>query len=302
MKRVPQVLVLLATYNGEKFLEELLKSLLRQKHVDLKIVVRDDGSTDQTLSILKMYSSQIRLLDSDGKNVGPDANFRLLMKEAASIEYDYVAFCDQDDIWMPDKMIRAVQLLEATGKSHYSSKRLLFSDKLNTSREFPKRKVISNFKRAIFENVSAGCTTVVTYGHFLELLRLGCCELDGDYDQIINIISSALDKSYFDQESRIYYRLHDDNFIGIVKRSHHTFNLIDKQITKRLVLLRSLLPKIGTAMSPTNYQFAASLLLSRNFINRLIWVYRLPKMRQNFLDDFALKAFFILKGTQIDSY
>ena len=292
---------MISTHNGSRHLEDLLISVENQQEVDISLLIRDDGSIDSTLQLLNSHNFACNVKIIVGENLGFSKSYFKLMRIAKNLKFDYLSFCDQDDIWMPDKMIRAVRLLEATGKSHYSSKRLPFSEKLNRSREYPKNEVISNFERAIFENVSAGCTTVITHRHFLELLRLDCCELDGDYDHIINIISNAMNKSYFDQESRIYYRLHNDSSVGIVKKSHHTFRSIEIQITKRLVLLRLLLPKLGAEMSSTDYQFASSLLVSRNVINRLIWVYKLPKMRQKSLDDFALKAFFILKGIEIDN-
>lgn len=113
MKRV---LVLMSTYNGEKYLREQLDSLFLQKDVDMTLLVRDDGSSDGTISILEeyriMYPSKMKIIR--GANCGCKDSFFLLMKEAVKAypKYDYYAFSDQDDIWLDDKLISGVNALD----------------------------------------------------------------------------------------------------------------------------------------------------------------------------------------------
>ena len=121
MNAAPLVDILLATYNGAAFLAPQLDSLLAQTHANFRLIVSDDGSSDDTLSILRRYESafggRMLLLPPQPKGGGVIRNFERLMR--ASLDdgrADWIAFCDQDDVWLPEKTARllaAVQALEA---------------------------------------------------------------------------------------------------------------------------------------------------------------------------------------------
>lgn len=114
----PTVQVLLATYNGERFLREQLDSVLSQSGVTVRILAHDDGSSDRTASILneyaRQYAHQVEVLN-DGKRLGSARdNFKHLLCASSA---DYVAFCDQDDVWLPEKLqlsMQAMRRLEGT--------------------------------------------------------------------------------------------------------------------------------------------------------------------------------------------
>ena len=90
-----KVTVLLSTYNGEKFIKHQIQSLLAQRGVDLQIVIRDDGSTDETIRILKSFNNnKIKIIKSN-ENLGPAKSFINLLNIVG--DSDYYAFCDQDD-------------------------------------------------------------------------------------------------------------------------------------------------------------------------------------------------------------
>ena len=109
INKKPTVTVLMSTYNGERFLKEQLDSILQQQDVDVRLCVRDDGSTDGTMDILLEYADAIEL--TIGNNFGVGNSF-MSMVYSANLESDYYAFSDQDDIWMPDKLISAVDELK----------------------------------------------------------------------------------------------------------------------------------------------------------------------------------------------
>ncbi|MBO8439496.1 MAG: glycosyltransferase family 2 protein [bacterium] len=96
--------ILLSTYNGEKYLAEQLDSLFRQSFQDFRVIVRDDCSSDNTVSILRHYSviypDKIEIIYGD-KNIGYIKSFEYLLSISTA---DYAMFCDQDDIWLPDKI------------------------------------------------------------------------------------------------------------------------------------------------------------------------------------------------------
>ena len=104
------VVVLLSTYNGERYLRQQLESLINQKEVAVRILVRDDGSSDGTVKILDEFSADKKLEYYRGNNIGAaDSFIDLLFSAPISSFY---ALCDQDDIWDDDKLSVAVKRLE----------------------------------------------------------------------------------------------------------------------------------------------------------------------------------------------
>lgn len=109
------VAVLLSSYNGEKYIKSQIDSLLNQTYSNMKIYIRDDCSTDNTLSIIKSYSDdRIVIVESD-KNIGYPGGFYELLRLCD--KEDYYSFCDQDDVWNPEKVERAVKKLEQLDES-----------------------------------------------------------------------------------------------------------------------------------------------------------------------------------------
>ena len=108
------VAILMSTYNGERYLREQIDSLLNQTYKDWKLYIRDDKSTDGTVSIIegyvRVYPDQI-VYKSDGfGNLGAGCSFMQLL---SSIDSDYYMFCDQDDVWMEDKIERTYLYLRS---------------------------------------------------------------------------------------------------------------------------------------------------------------------------------------------
>lgn len=103
------VLVLMATYNGEKYLEQQLESLFNQKEIDVEVLVRDDGSSDKTKSILDKWQKKAKLKWYTGEHLNVKYGFYDLMEQASRTSHQYFAFCDQDDVWDDDKLYIAVK-------------------------------------------------------------------------------------------------------------------------------------------------------------------------------------------------
>ena len=104
------ITVLMSTYNGEKYLHEQIDSILRQQGVKVNLLVRDDGSTDNTLAILDKYQEEGLLTFYTGENLGPQRSFLHLLQQAP--QSDYYAFADQDDIWLEDKLSTGIKQLQ----------------------------------------------------------------------------------------------------------------------------------------------------------------------------------------------
>ena len=105
-----KVLILMSVYNGEKYLVEQIESLIHQERVDVSILVRDDGSSDGTIDILENYKTKGILDFYTGENLRPARSFMHLLFNAP--DCDYYAFCDQDDVWLPEKLLVATDALK----------------------------------------------------------------------------------------------------------------------------------------------------------------------------------------------
>lgn len=120
----PKVAVLLAAYNGMQWIEEQLVSILGQLSVDVTVHISIDPSTDGTEAWCKAYAAEhpaVVVLPDANRFGGASRNFFRLIRDVDFDGYDFVAFADQDDIWYPDKLLRATQTLQARGVDAYSS-------------------------------------------------------------------------------------------------------------------------------------------------------------------------------------
>ena len=120
-----RIAVLLATYNGELHLKRQLDTILNQKEVEVSLFISDDDSTDRTLEIIQSFSHRKEFIInviSTKKRFGSAArNFYNLIKNVDVTSFDYVSFADQDDIWLEEKLKNAVEEINLTGSSAYSS-------------------------------------------------------------------------------------------------------------------------------------------------------------------------------------
>ena len=115
--------ILLSTYNGEQFLSEQIESIITQSFTDWKLIIRDDGSTDSTKSIIdhycRLFPEKIFKLNGRTDNIGVIRSFELLLSECKS---DYIMFCDQDDVWLPNKIeisFQEIKRLESMYTANY---------------------------------------------------------------------------------------------------------------------------------------------------------------------------------------
>ena len=182
-----RVLVLLSTYNGERYLREQLTSLFSQElpeGTELRILVRDDGSSDGTIAILREYEEEGRLSFYRGeRNLGPAGSFLSLMKRAEHYEWGeeraeartYYALCDQDDVWLPDKLSRALSLLLETGREeaalYYGLPRLVDAELRPLPLRRDARERMLDFASALIKSNSTGCTMLFTRALLLKINR-----------------------------------------------------------------------------------------------------------------------------------
>ena len=216
-----KVTVLLSTYNGSKFLQEQLNSLYEQTYPDIRILVRDDGSTDSTRSMLGIEQSKGRVDILEGhNNLGPALSFFELLRSAASTATEYVAFCDQDDVWHPDKIAHAVSALTGvtgSGPAMYCSRVEIVDEHLKHIgyTEMPGK---VGFGNALVENVAVGCTMVLNR----KAINLICENLPRKvliHDWWCYLVTSCFGEVIFDEKANIKYRQHGNNTIGLATNS-----------------------------------------------------------------------------------
>lgn len=206
------VLVLMSTYNGEKYLNTQLDSLVKQKDVDIHILIRDDGSSDRTIDIIKEYKDKYDFIDYYlGKNLGYAKSFWDLVKNASS--YDYYAYSDQDDIWDEYKLSKAIDKLGEDEAMLYTSRVKSVDNNLNTIDEdtFKNHKVLSIYE-SLKKSTVPGCVMVFNHKAILKMKKYnGYLE---SHDWLTYAIITLFGKVVFDENSYINYRIHNNNTIG----------------------------------------------------------------------------------------
>ena len=155
---VPSVTIFLSTYNGERYLAEQIDSILSQKDVILSLYIRDDGSTDNTIQILERYKNKINIYR--GNNIGVGNSFMQLLYYANANTMFY-AFCDQDDIWLPNKLSNAIETLKTiTRPTLYCSNQILIDSKSNKIGKRYSSPPNTTYMQILNKNMVSGCTMV----------------------------------------------------------------------------------------------------------------------------------------------
>ena len=165
MNKLPKIAVIMSTYNGEKFLKEQIDSILVQKDVDLTLYIFDDVSKDNTVNIIKEYMKKHKniVLNVNKKNKNFTYNFLdALFSFKENNKYDYYAFADQDDFWLEDKLITAINQIKEKGEcTLYCSNLKAVDEKLQYLGKNSKPKnYIFHWHDQITSNLTTGCTVV----------------------------------------------------------------------------------------------------------------------------------------------
>ncbi len=214
--QLPKVAVLLAAYNGEKYIQEQIEYIVNQVDVDIYIYISIDASTDRTLEICqqlqKIYKNIFIINEGKERFGSAGKNFYYLIKNIDFEEFDFIALSDQDDIWKPSKIIRGIQVLEKEQASGYSSDVECFWDDGSRKNKIIKKSYPQKKYDYYFEPAGPGCTYILKRDLF---------------SQIQNKIKH-LEKHPFHHDWFIYayarknnYKWHIDNLPNIYYRQHH---------------------------------------------------------------------------------
>lgn len=228
MAENPLIEILLATYNGEMYVEQQIRSLMEQTYKNIRVVVSDDGSTDGTIVIVKKLmkeDSRIVLNSFGHRKGGAKQNFFHLLKLARA---DFVMFCDQDDVWESQKV--EYTLKEMIRGECRKCPRLVYTDMKVVDKHL---RVINNsflkssnipvgrydLNSVCVQNIGAGCTMMVNRQLINYALRQFNMENVIMHDWWISLIAAAFGSVGFINLQTVQYRQHGNNSIGAVKYS-----------------------------------------------------------------------------------
>lgn len=224
-----QVAILLSTYNGEVYLKYLLDSLVSQSYRNIKIYIRDDGSTDKSLEIINQFLSEnVMLVKDELGNLKSASSFLQMLSVARA---DIYMFCDQDDIWLPEKVLNAVKSI---GECGFSSSLLFHTDLIIVDQHLNKISDSFNrhegiilpaghgFSHLIVQNCVVGCTMAITE----ELVKLSALrdikpKSIAMHDWWFALYASCFGRVIYSSRADILYRQHEHNVSGVNKKNFY---------------------------------------------------------------------------------
>lgn len=206
--------ILMSTFNGARHLPALLDSLWAQDYPNVTLTARDDGSTDNTTEVLQLHFDHHDARLTMGQNLGPARSFLSLLERANS-SASYVAFCDQDDVWLPHKLSSAVRALAGLrGPALYCSTVELVGPDLSHIRMHNRCVRGPSFENALVENIATGCTIVLNRDA-VDLVTSHLPEHCIMHDAWCYLVLAAFGQIIYDVRPGVRYRLHGENAIGV---------------------------------------------------------------------------------------
>ncbi len=214
------VAVLLCSYNGERFLKEQVDSIFSQQYENFRVYVSDDGSRDSTLQLVDEYRQafgESRIDYVTGPGQGFARNF-LSISCRADIQADYYSWCDQDDIWHPEKLARAIEKLSAVPEgvpALYCARTELVDQEGKHIGFSPDHSRSASFRNALVQNIAGGNTMVFNHA-LMKLLREAGSEIpivSHDWWAYM-IVTGCGGVVLYDAVPSVLYRQHGQNCVG----------------------------------------------------------------------------------------
>ena len=223
----PQIAILLATCNGAKYLRPLLDSLFAQKEQSWQLLSSDDGSTDGTCAILEeyrlRYPRKVLLLKKERPSGSTQNNFMFLTRQAEG--YPYLMYCDQDDVWLPEKITLTLQKMRETEAGAPDVPCLVHTDLAVTDASLritdgsffhssgldPRRCAL---RQLLIQNMVTGCTMMINAA--LRRLAAETADMEGMlmHDWWFSLLAAAQGRIGFEPTATILYRQHGGNVVG----------------------------------------------------------------------------------------
>jgi glycosyltransferase involved in cell wall biosynthesis len=229
MTDTPRIDILLATWNGERYLVEQIDSVLNQQYPNCRLLIRDDGSSDGTRAIIEGYAAKhpkrITIIEDDEPGLGASGNFSRLMDRA---EADYIMLCDQDDFWLPEKVGVTLDEMRRLERAHGADTPLLVHCDLKVAdaglnviapsfwdyqRLNPDKGRFLN--RLLIQNVVTGCASMMN--RRLRDLALPVHDQARMHDWWLALAAAAFGRIGYIRQPLVLYRQHGGNTLGAKK-------------------------------------------------------------------------------------
>ncbi len=225
--------VLLATWNGARYLDRQLDSIAAQDH-PVRIIARDDGSGDDTRDILQSHPQLVTVLPPDGERRGPSGSFATLL--AAAPAAAIVLFADQDDVWHPDKVTRAARALATVPHGvpglYCSALDLIDADETPIGRS-PRWPRPPSFANALVENIASGCTIALNRTAVELLVAHPPPPHAIMHDWWAYLAVAATGRVIYDTVPSLAYRIHGANQVGLpTSRLGWLLDKVRRQLTQ----------------------------------------------------------------------
>ena len=217
--------ILMATYNGELYLEEQIKSIIKQSYKNWILYIRDDGSKDNTLKIINRYTykypDKIKLIADDRGNLGSNMNFKELMQYSKN---EYCMFCDQDDVWLEDKIKLSLDKIKKLENKYGKNTPILVHTDLKVVNEkldeisesfweyIKLNPSLTSINNLLVRNNITGCTIIMNnkLKEYSKKISVQCCM----HDWWIALVESSMGKIGIINQPTILYRQHNNNQVG----------------------------------------------------------------------------------------
>ena len=205
------ITILLSTYNGASFINKQLESIYRQiglENYSLKILCRDDGSTDNTIDILNSWKGKLSIEVIEGENVGARDSFFKLLNIAP--DSDYYAFCDQDDIWYEEKLSSSIKQMTVPRTLFFSNIEYIDSKGEKLGRNLLSDSFECSLARTLMCNPANGCSMVWDKS-LHSIFRTVPNDTFTMHDEYVCTVALLFGNVIYDQKATMGYRLHDLN-------------------------------------------------------------------------------------------
>jgi hypothetical protein len=215
----PTITILLSTFNGERFLAEQLDSFVNQDFDNWRLLWRDDGSSDRTVAIMRAFAltlppGQCTESPTSGPHLGAAPSFLLLLSEAR--DEQIIAFADQDDVWLPQKLARAASQITTAGDrpALYCAQQFMVDETLAGSKKSAAHTNPPKFPASLTQNIANGNTLVMNRAASTLVTAIPAPEgTVHDWWSYI-VIAACGGAVIFDAEPQVLYRLHKNNLIA----------------------------------------------------------------------------------------
>lgn len=209
------IIIMMSTYNGERYLDEQLESIYKQEtEAIIKLYIRDDGSSDNTISIIDRWKEQLDIKFFQGANVGPAKGFWEILN-LVPLDADYYSFCDQDDVWDIDKLEYAINSVsdDFIPTLYFSNSRLVDENLNSLNCNIFSKKPILTIPSQIVCGTSQGCTMLFNK-NALVVIRKAKIQCVAMHDWVIMLHILATGKVIYDPMPRMNYRQHENNVVA----------------------------------------------------------------------------------------